>query len=142
MSGFSLYQNNDGADQQSQAVLAYVRYGSDGIEGAYDAGLNRYLADAKVARWDNGREQGYVIFLRSKDYARQINVAFFEHRNSDSIHALVFERVTFNAPTLADIPEGVYADKWSTTFSVDVGEAYKMAEFITQALVNFWKATS
>lgn len=142
MSGFNLYQNNDGADQQSQAVLAYLRYGADGVEESYDAELRRYMAEPKVARWDNGREQGYVVFLKSKGYARQINVAFFEHRNSDSIHALVFEKTTFNAPTLADIPEGVYVDKWSTTFSVSVGEAYKMAEFITQALVDFWKASA
>lgn len=141
MSGFDLIQNPDGADFQAQAVLAYVRYRiGSGIERSWDAAYHRYSAEPKVTRYDNGREQGYVVYLRSRDYQEQINIAFYEHRNSDSIHAVLTNERTFNAPVKDDILK-VMTDKYDTTQSVSVGDAAALAEWIVEQLNEFWART-
>jgi hypothetical protein len=138
MSGFELVQNPDGAGFQSQSVLAYLRYFiRDGIEGSWDNEWKRYRADIRVCRYDNCREQGYVVWLRSLDYKHQINIAFYEHRNSDDICAVVSDVQTFNAPLLADILVAM-EDKYDTAISVSVGRADEMAEWISGKLRDFW----
>jgi hypothetical protein len=140
MSGADLIQNHDGADHQSQAVLSMVRYLiGDGIESSWDAEWKRYSAEPKVTRYDNGREQGYIIFMRSKGYKNQINLAFYEHRNSDSIYVQQNDAVTFNAPTAPQIYEGM-KDKWECAASYGFGEIEKTARFIVEALKAFWDA--
>lgn len=134
-----LFIRPDGASPQAAAVLAYLREG-DGIEESWSADLKDYQADPQVDRWHNGREQGYVVSMRAKNYGKQINIAFFEHRNLDSICAIVFEVFTMNPPTLADIPEGVYKTKWDTAKDFGYGEAAQMATWIKEQLVSFWKA--
>ena len=68
-----------------------------------------------VARWENCREQGYVISLRLPTYSKQLNIAFFEHRNTDSICAIVWEQRTLNSPTIETAEFGdVYKTKWDT----------------------------
>ena len=32
----------------------------------------------------------------------------------------------------------IYKDKWNVSFSVELGECYKMAEWITEQLDNHW----
>jgi hypothetical protein len=141
MSGFDLVQNPDGAGFQAQAVLAYVRYHiGSGIEKSWDKTNHRYAAEPKVTRYDNGREQGYIVWLRSRDYTKQINIAFYEHRNSDSICAVVSNNRTFNAPVLSDITE-VMKDKHDTTKSFGFGKAADLAEWIVERLNKFWANT-
>ena len=138
MSGFDLVQNPDGANFQAQAVLAYMRYHiGSGIDGSWDDEKHQYTAKPRVTRHDNGREQGYVVWLRSRDGKKQINIAFYEHRNSDEIHAVVSHKRTLHGPVLADITE-VMSDKWDTTKSVDVGAASDLAEWIVEQLTEFW----
>lgn len=140
MTSLSKYQD-DGANYQAQAVLAFVRRGE--VECSYNKEERRYEAEPKVARWENCREQGYVISLRSKDYQRQLNIIFFEHRNSDSICAVKWEQTTLNSPTIDTAQFGdVYKDKYDTSFSVGYGEVLKMANWIEEQLEEFWKETS
>ena len=136
-----LFINVDGADFQAQAVLAYLRQG-DGIEDSWSKEYKEYQADPQVNRWHNGREQGYVVSMRSEGYVKQINIAFFEHRNSDSICVLVFEAMTINPPTLDNIPEGVYKDKYDLTKSFSYGQALEASDWIREQLVLFWKANA
>ncbi len=134
--------NHDGANYQAQAVLAMVRYRlGDGIESSWDDEWKRYAAEPLVHRFDNCREQGYVIYMRSATCARQINIAFYEHRNSDSIYVQVNQVRTLNAPTFEVITDGM-ADKYQSAFSASVGEIDKVAEFIETTLVDFWNATA
>lgn len=138
MSGFNLVQNPDGADFQAQAVLAYVRFLiGDGIEESWDPKWKRYQAEIKVSRYDNQLEQGYVLFLRTPDYEKQINIAFYEHRNSDEICAVMNKKFTLNAPLASDIYEGM-KNKHDVSCKVSMGKAIKMAEWIVLQLVEFW----
>ncbi len=136
-----LFINPDGANYQAQAVLAYLR-GHDGIEQSWDG--HRYAAEPQVDRWHNCREQGYVVSLRSFGYGDQINIAFFEHRNSDRICAVKWRGTTPNPPSINDIPKShsFFADKYAVDHSVAHGEAAEMAAWIFDQLSVFWRETS
>jgi hypothetical protein len=132
----NLFQNPDGADTQARATLAYLE-GREGLEASWDNQRLRYAAEPKILRWENCREQGYVIVLRAN--LRQLNIAFFEHRNSDDICAIEWEQITINAPTI-DSAEfgGMYKNKFDVSQSFRYGEAIKMAEWIYGRLNDFW----
>lgn len=139
-----LFGNNpDGANPQAQAVLAYLRAHA-GIEQSWKAERHHYEATPEVDRWHNCREQGYVVTLRSKDYKRQLNIAFFEHRNSDSICAVEWDQHTINPPTIDTFPKDhpYYNNKFDTSHSVDPGKVEEMAGWIFQRLTTFWVETS
>lgn len=132
---------NDGAHPSAKAVLALLSWFD--IEESYDSERRVYRAEIKVARWHNCREQGYVLSLNSKDYSRQLNIAFFEHRNSDSIHAVKWEQNTLNPPTINTADFGdVYQTKWDTPHSVSYNQHYDMAEWIKEQFTDFWLETS
>ena len=136
------YYFNDGANPQAKATLAYLQWlVGDGLDASYNPDKKRYEALPMVARWENCREQGYVVSLRNGDRHEQLNIAFFEHRNGDSIHALVWEQKSINSITLdiAAFPPCLYRTKWETSFSVVFGEAYKMASYISETMNLFWK---
>jgi hypothetical protein len=128
----------DGADYQAKAVLAYLQ-----IEPELDASYNKerhvYESDIQVGRWENCREQGYVLSLRVE--GSQLNIAFFEHRNSDSICAIRWEQCTINTPTIETIQhaEGVYESKRDISFEVSWEEFRKMADWIKKELNNYYK---
>ena len=133
---------NDGAGYQAKAVLAYME-GYDGIEDSWNDKIKRYDANPKVSRWENCREQGYVVFMRSKASPnKQINIAFFEHRNSDNICAVKWEQNTLNAPTIDTAKFGnIYKDKYDVSHEVGYGKAQEMAEWIYEQLATFWNET-
>jgi hypothetical protein len=131
MSPAKLYDSTDGADAQSQAVLAYLR----GMEGEFESD---WLTEPRVARWENCREQGYVIAMRNHKPRAQLNIAFFEHRNSDEICAIEWRQITINSPTIGTAKFGdVYKDKYDVSHSVSHGCAFDMAEWITGRLISF-----
>jgi len=131
---------NDGAHPSARAVLALLSWFE--IEESWDSERNEYLAEVAVNRWHNCREQGYVLSLRSKHYGRQLNIAFFEHRNSDSIHAIKWEQLTLNPPTIDTADFGdVYETKWDTSFSVNYNQHYDMSKWIREQLTDFWIET-
>jgi hypothetical protein len=134
----------DGACVAAQAVMVLAK-GMSTIDSSWNSEYKEYDAKIKVARWENCREQGYVFFLRSKDYQRQLNVAFFEHRNSDSICAVKWEQITGNASPNIDMlvaQEDVYTDKWDVSHTVSYNEHYQMAEWIVKQFNDFWEETS
>ncbi len=134
-----LFQHNTSRGQ-AEAVLAYLS-DSDGIDESWNDETKDYDAMPKVAEWHNGRERGFVITMRSGDHKRQINIAFFEHRNSDNICAVMWEQRTMNPPTIINAEFGdVYKDKWDVSKSVSVGECMEMADWIREQLIEFWEA--
>lgn len=138
-----LFHRPEGAQAQANAVRAYLTM-NDGIEKSWDIERKDYAAKPTIARWENCREQGYVISMRSRNYNKQINIAFFEHRNSDSIHAIKWEQLTLNSPTIdtAQFDGKVYKDKYDTSHSVGFRQAADMAEWIMDELTAWWVASA
>jgi hypothetical protein len=115
----------DGADYQSRAVLCILQRIAD-------------LPEIEVARWLNGREQGYVATLLNLT-GEQLNIAWFEHRNSDSIHAVKWEQPTMNPPTIDTAVFGeVYKNKFDTSHRVGVEKICEMAEWINDQFNEHW----
>jgi len=128
---------NDGADPQAQAVRCYLAQ-HDGIENSWNDDHKDYDAWPRISRWENCREQGYVVWMRNKA-GTQINIAWFEHRNSDGICAVKWEQDTLNAPTIDNAKFGdVYKDKYDFSHGVKYGKAAEMAEWIYNQLSAHW----
>lgn len=131
---------NDGANYQAKAVLAFIQRMT--IEESWNDDTKQYDAKAKVARWENCREQGYVISLWNKN-SDQLNIAFFEHRNTDSICAVKWQQNSINSPTIGTAKfNGIYKDKWDLSHSVGYGEVLEMANWIEEQFTEFWKASN
>lgn len=127
----------DGANYQARATLMFLQRDAN-IEESWNAEYKTYDAEIKVARWENCREQGYVVSLRNKK-REQLNIAFFEHRNSDSICAIKWQQESINTLTIDNAKFGdVYKDKYDTSHSVEYGKAYEMAEWIIKELTEHW----
>jgi hypothetical protein len=147
MSTDVLHYHSDGANRQAQAVLAMFQYFlCDGIESSWNDEFKHYDARIDVARWENCREQGYVLSLRPR-YSfggKQLNIAFFEHRNSDDICAIKWHELTMNSPTIdtANFGDECYSDKWDVNKSVGYGKAAEMAEWIFDQFEAAWEEMS
>lgn len=141
MTPLSIYLN-DGANRQAKAVLAFLQDLT--IEDSWDSERKKYIASPSVSRWENCREQGYIISMRSQDYSRQINIAFFEHRNSDRICSIKWEQISINSITIdtADFDGQCYSDKYDVSHSVGYGEVLAMANWIQEELHEFWNESS
>lgn len=127
---------NDGANEQAQATLCFLR--DFKIEKSWNKERSRYDAQIYVSRWENCREQGYVLILRNKDF-KQLNIAFFEHRNSDQICAIKWQQNTTNEPTISNAEFGeIYKDKYDVSHVVEYGKVVEMADWIKKELENFW----
>lgn len=134
------YYMNDGANKQARAVLCMLQ--GMNVETSWNKEFGRYMAEPKVARWENCREQGYVVSLRSEN-GKHLHIAFFEHRNSDAICAIKWEQNIFpNSPTIdtADFDGKVYKDKWDVSKEFGCGKVYEMAEWIEAELIHFWES--
>jgi len=127
----------DGANYQARATLMFLQRDAN-IEESWSDEWKRYEAEIQIARWENCREQGYVVSLRNKR-REQLNIAFFEHRNSDSICAVKWQQESMNTLTINNAEFGdVYKDKYDTSHSVDCGKAYEMAEWIIEQFKEHW----
>ena len=128
---------DDGANYQARAVLMFLQLYSD-IELSWNNERKCYDAEIKVARWENCREQGYVVSLTNRE-RKQLNIAFFEHRNSDSICAIKWEQSSMNSLTIDNAKfNDVYKDKWDVSHTVSYGEVKEMAEWIGEELEKHW----
>ena len=127
----------DGASQQARATLMFLQ-GLGNVEESWNTEWKTYDSEIKVARWENCREQGYIVSIKDKKHD-QLNIAFFEHRNSDNIHAVKWQQNSMNSLTIGNAIFGeVYKDKYDTSFSTGYGEALKMAEWIFEQLSDFY----
>lgn len=69
-----------------------------------------------TTRFLNCREQGFVIQVRSPtSLDKQLNLAFFTHRNSDTLCALRWTGVGHISVGVRpdDVPEAAFPDKWT-----------------------------
>ena len=127
----------DGANYQARATLMFLQRDAD-IEESWDDERGRYDAEINVARWGNCREQGYIVSLRNKK-SKQLNIAFFEHRNSDVICAVKWQQGSVNALTIDNAEfADVYKDKYDVSHTAGYGKACEMAEWIITELRNHW----
>ena len=99
---------------------------------------------ASFASWMNGRERGYVVSMGSQPMrsGEQLNIAFFEHRNSDRICAIEWIQKTMNPPTIdsAEFTD-VYRDKYDVSVSFGPDQQLEMAEWIHGRLKAHWETT-
>jgi hypothetical protein len=131
---------HDGAGYQARAVLMFLQENAN-IKSSWNQEYKWYDANINVSRWENGREQGYIVSLMSKKFnpTKQLNIAFFEHRNSDNICAIKWEQVSINALTISNaIFNDVYRNKHDVSYIVEHGEAYQMATWIIEKFIEFW----
>lgn len=133
---------SDGADHQSRAVLMFLQ-GICIINDSWNDERKVYEAVIKVARWENCREQGYVVSLPSRYYREQLNIAFFEHRNSDAICAIKWEQTSLNSININTAKfNDIYKDKYDVSHRVSYGDVSGMAEWIINQLKEFWVNTN
>lgn len=129
---------DDGANWQAQGVLAYLRYHLD------TKSIVSKLTDTKdwkkydfpiveVGRFENCREQGYVLMVTFKGKRR--NYAFFEHRNSDELVVFISNKLTINTPSIEDI----YGDrgKYDHDMCFERGQIVECAEDIMMNVESF-----
>ena len=131
-----------GIDNQAMAILHFMQ----DTEPNFANYKNGFYTDVnfQTLPWYNGRERGIVISM-SVSYQKHIHIAFFEHRNSDSIHCLKWEtdKPYCNHP-LEDpnIFEVAYSgnSKWDTSKSFLEGEIGKCADWIYGEFEDFYLA--
>ena len=132
---------SDGANCNVQSVLCLLKHKiGNGIEESWNDEYKTYEADIQVARWENYREQGYIVYLTNKNN-EQLNIAFFEHRNSDNLCAVKWIQNSINSLTIenADFKNKVYRDKWDVSVSFNYNQAYELAEWLFNELTKHWK---
>ena len=132
-----MFQNNyQKPGPQANAVRAYLEV-YDGVEPSWSDEWRRYQ-DVMIAEWHNGRERGWVVMFRNADN-KQLNIAFYEHRNSDEICAIKWVQSTMNPPTIETAKFGdIYKDKYDVSHSVSVGQPQDMAIWIYEKLCDHW----
>lgn len=121
---------NDGADYQAQRVLMdFKDLLGDGFDSDYDSEKGCYKHEIKIKRWENCREQGYVLCLKNEKKL-QMNIAFFEHRNSDRICAVKWIQNIEN-PTIQNAEFGnIYKNKYDVSKEVPWREYMAMSDWI------------
>ncbi len=131
---------NDGSGHQARCVLAILQAEEAIVPDSWNKEYHKYDAEPEVGRWENCREQGYCIYLRNRNFD-QINIAFFEHRNTDQICVLVWHQNTINTPNIdsMDTKGECYKDKWDVTKSFPYDSFREAAEYIQEVLQDHWK---
>jgi hypothetical protein len=113
---------NDGANWQAQAVLAYMREHISEID--YED------FTARVGRYENCREQGYVLSIRVETNER--HYAVYQHRNSDSLIVLISNGMCMDTPDVNFMwkDKGENATKYDYDKGFPYGEIVKCGEWI------------
>lgn len=114
------YLNDDGANWQARCVLVY---------------LSSQMPNLEVVRYKNCREQGYIFYKSIGN--QQMNVAVYEHRNSDALCIVSFEKFTgLSSPKAEDVWENM-EDKWDTTDNFDCGDILNCGDTIIEMFQEF-----
>lgn len=117
---------NDGANWQAQSVLAYLKR-------IVTYSCVKYV---EVTRYENFREQGYIFYL-SKG-GEQMNVAVYEHRNSDALCIVAF-KCSPHLPSREEVWKHMN-DMWDVTKSFNEGEIKECAKCILDIFEEFESA--
>lgn len=99
---------------------------------------------ANTAPWYNGRERGVVFtFSRYNAGGRKVlNIAVFEHRNSDALCALKwFSGPDINPPNMTTHGEEAYhgGDKYNVAHQVKYGQIVEMVQWIVEQIESDWE---
>ncbi len=128
---------NDGANWQAQCVLAFVRANKElAIESSWNNEFHHYDAEILVGRYENCREQGYILSIRDK-LGKTRHYAIYEHRNSDDLCVVVFDKQTINTPTLNDVCEAMGDNKYNYTKSFPCGLIEDCGNYIIYDMKEF-----
>lgn len=128
---------NDGANWQAQAVLAYIRGNiAQFREGSWNPLTKEYEAEVWVGRYENGREQGYVVSVMYR-WRKQITFAFYEHQNADRLNVR-----HYNGTFGTDTPSGRYlAERYGSKSNFDkdfkCGEIKECGEYIINEIKKY-----
>jgi hypothetical protein len=125
---------HDGANWQAQAVLACVRYGVNAY--LYPDGEDKPVV--LVGRFENCREQGYVLTLTLNESNEIMCYCVYEHRNSDSICVQMFHSSFMNTPSIDAVFYGK-RDKWDIDQLFGCGKIDECATFIYEDMRARWK---
>ena len=132
---------SDGANKSAQAVLCLAQ---ELVNTDY---YHKTFRNIYLSRWENCRDQGYVITAQdpyNQHNRINLHIAWFEHRNSDKIHAIKWlQESMVNSVTIDNAEfEDIYEDKFDTSFAVNYNEQYQMAEWIAKEVekqLTTWK---
>ena len=129
------YYNIDGANWQAKAVLAYMQ-AIDVFDnlGIYNEMWHEYNATIFVGRYENCREQGYVFSVKYE--FEQRNYVVYEHRNTDRLCVIVFDKNTINTPNLDEVLVNM-KDKWDYTQSFEFGKIVECGDWIREDMRKF-----
>lgn len=127
---------HDGANWQAQSVLAYMRViKNNAIDKTWNKEFHKYDASVEVGRYENCREQGYIISVLYN--GNQRNYCVYEHRNSDDLCVVVFDAVTINTPTNDIVFEAMKDSKWNYTKAFGYGEIVSCGDYIIEDMKEF-----
>ena len=127
---------NDGANYQARAVLCFLQRDLEELE--YE--LNEKFREINIARWENCREQGYIIYLKNKTSNKQLNIVFYEHCNSDSICCLKFEQCSINSINIDTINKDFFKDKYDYTKDFSYGNIKEASNWISVEIINWYNS--
>lgn len=128
------YYLNDGANWQAQAVLAYLRNSFEcDVKDKYFNTDDYDKIRCEVGRFENCREQGYVVTISYR--WEQRHFAFFEHRNWDAIVVYVSDTQTINTPSIHEVYNGRSSSGYDYHFPY--GEIMKCGDKILSLMKKF-----
>jgi hypothetical protein len=119
---------NDGANWQSQAILAYVRAYAYQIEDKLEYGEHKGVFNffsTRVGRFENCREQGYVFSIQV-GFHNERHYAVYEHRNCDNIIVLIAEGMNINTPSV----DFMWKDKGENATKYDYDKAFSYGQIV------------
>jgi hypothetical protein len=116
----------DGANWQARCVLCYLQGNIHEIDFLIKDELNleKNETDIYVGRYENCREQGYVVSLCYK--GRRINYAIYEHRNSDELIVLKSNCKTTNTPNV----DAMWKDKGENASKYDYDKSFSCGDIV------------
>lgn len=133
-----------GMDSQARAVMAYLE-GMEPDFANWRGDIRSYDVSLETRPWYNGRERGFVISMQHGWLGKGavIHIAVFEHRNSDSICALVWDtpRFYYNGPISDDETLNLAyggGDKYNVTKEFKAGAIGEVADWIYATLETFY----
>ena len=129
----------DGANWQARCVLCYLQGNIYEIDFLIkdELKLEKNETDIYVGRYENCREQGYVVSLCYK--RRRINYAIYEHRNSDELIVLKSNCKTTNTPNVDVMwkDKGENASKYNYDKSFSCGDIVLCGNWIINDMKRF-----
>lgn len=126
---------NFGINEQAIAVLALLP-----DKEYYSDRADLWL---EVKPWYNGRERGIVLTVGTYGANKYLHIAFYEHRNSDSICCLKWQTKLpywnhpLEDPNIFEVAYGKGKNKYDTAASFGYGKCGDCSQWITTVIREF-----